>query len=226
MFLTIKWLDKIFNLFLRQRGFFIRDKEIQFTPKLFLATLLRMYELSLWEKILERYFQELTPEEKSLCEKGFDYLYAQDLFSLEFSSWYQEMLLGRDYKGETYKALAYEFLTLKEQIREQIQIPLLDRVKKLALDLEELLEKGKSPEEEKLHKLIRLYTFFYWVKTFKPSKIEELVGRAEVLLKQLSIPLEETTQDNYSEIKPLLENKFMEELQNFIKSTKIKVSSI
>lgn len=221
MFLTIKWIERIFKLFLQRERFFIREKEIQFTPRLFLATLLRIYKPSLWEKILSEYFSELKPEEKELCERGFDYLFAQDLFSLEFSKWYQEMLLGRLYKVEEYPFLAYDFLNLKEQVRKQIQIPLLDLIKKLCMDFEESLEKGEKFAEEKVYKLKKLYYFFYWVKFFEPSKISEFVERAEGILKKISSPLE-IREEKSQDLKEKIGSEFLKELQKFLDEDKIK----
>ncbi|MEZ0344632.1 MAG: hypothetical protein ABWJ99_07545 [Caldimicrobium sp.] len=221
MFLTIKWIDRIFKLFLQRERFFVREKEIQFTPRLFLATLLRMYKPSLWEKIINEYFPELKPEEKELCERGFDYLYAQDLFSLEFSKWYQEMLLGRVYKEREYPFLACDFLNLKEQIRKQIQIPLLDLIKKLCMELEENMEKGEKLSEEKLNKLRKLYYFFYWVKFFEPSKISELVDRGEGILREFSAPLEIEKEKSLN-LKEEIESEFLKELQKFLEGAKIK----
>ncbi|MGC9017227.1 MAG: hypothetical protein ACP5JQ_03490 [Caldimicrobium sp.] len=221
MFLTIKWMEKIFRLFLEKERFFIKDKEILFTPKLFLATLLRMYKTSLWEKILKEYFQELKPEEKELCERGFDYLYAQDLFSLEFSKWYQEMLLGRSYTEREYFYLAYEFLNLKEQLRKQIQIPLLDRIKKLCIHLEESLETKQNPLEEDLKKLKKLYSFFSWVLVLEPTKISEIVERGEKLLKEISNPLE-FNKEAILELKKEAELEFLKGLKNFLERAKIR----
>jgi len=223
MFLTIKWLKKVYELYLRNQRFFLLDKEIVFSPRLFLGTLLRMYDLPLWGKIVRDYFKDLTEEEKALCEKGFDSLYAQDLFSLEFSKWYQEMLLGRPYEPAQYQTLAYDFLCLKEQLRKQIQIPLLDKVKKLCMDLEELFEKGERPEEAPVKQLKRLYSFFKWVECFNPSLSEDLVRRGEAALKNLKELPEIALEKNIEELRTNFEKDFLKELQNFIESSKIKV---
>ena len=221
MFFTIKWIEKIFKFFLERERFFIRGKEIQFTPRLFLATLLRMYDLPLWKKIIKEFFSELKPEEKELCEKGFDYLYAQDLFSLEFSKWYQEMLIGRAHKEEDYPILAFDFLSLKEQIRKQIQIPLLDSVKKLCMELEENLEKGEALPEEKVKKLKKLSKFFHCIEVLEPSRIAELVERGENILKKISAPLDQKREDS-EKLRSQIESEFFKELQKFFDRAKIK----
>jgi len=221
MFLTIRWLKKVYGLYLQNQRFFLLDKEIAFSPRLFLGTLLRVYDWPIWEKIVRDYFKDLTEEEKALCEKGFDSLYAQDLFSLEFSKWYQEMLLGRPYETAQYQTLAYDFLCLKEQLRKQIQIPLLDKIKRLCLDLEELLEKGERPEEDYIKRLERLYSFFRWVEAFKPSPSEDFVKRGEGVLKKLKkLPLSHSVGE-LEELRLNLEKIFWKELQNFIEGSKI-----
>jgi hypothetical protein len=163
----------------------------------------------------------LTEEEKAFCEKGFDSLYAQDLFSLEFSKWYQEMLLGRTYEPSQYQTLAYDFLCLKEQLRKQIQIPLLDKIKRLCFSLEELLEKGEKPEEDSIKRLERLYSFFRWVEAFKPSPSKDFVKRGEEVLKKLKNPPLSHSVGELEELRLNLEKIFWKELQNFVEGSKI-----
>ncbi|MFN3921181.1 MAG: hypothetical protein ACK4K4_02125 [Caldimicrobium sp.] len=198
----------------------LKDKSIQFTPKLFFATLLQIYILPFWEKVALNFFPNLSEEERSLIEKGFSYLLAQDLLSVEFSQWYREHLLGRDYSLKVYMELALEFLKLKEQIRKQIQIPLLDELKKLCMELEGNLEEGKEISEGVVRKLRRIYKFFKIVERLFPSQITSLVERSEDLLLKLNsriIKDEDLEFENREEI----ERIFEEELQKLSERVKI-----
>ncbi len=186
MFLTLQWIEKFYQIYQRRGFVILREKNIQFTPKLFLATLLRIYKISLWEWIERKYFIDLTAEERELTKKGFSYLEAQDLFSLEFSQWFRDNLLCRDYTQERYIALAFEFHQLKEQLKKQIQIPLLDVLKKLCMEIEEKLEEKSEIPNYQVKRLQRIYRFFKRVEEFLPSKSEDLVKRAEALLIKLN----------------------------------------
>lgn len=221
MFLTLQWIDKVFQLYQEKGLLILKNKSIQFTPKLFLATLLQIYIIPLWEKVALNFFPEFSEEEEELMEKSFSYLLAQDLLSIEFSQWYRENLLGREYSFYGYLELALEFLKIKEQIKQQIQIPLLDELKKLCMDVEENLEGGNKISERQKKRLQRLYTFFKIIEKFSPSLTFSLVERAEALVLRLKGEKLEKEALDWEEAKKKIEGKFEEELQKLIKRSKI-----
>jgi len=68
---------------------------------------------------------------------------------------------------------------LEEQLRKQIQIPLLDKLKKLIMDLEEIEETKKGLENFNEKQFTRLFNFFNTVETLEKSRSYELVERAK-----------------------------------------------
>ncbi|MFN3504769.1 MAG: hypothetical protein ACK4Y7_00980 [Caldimicrobium sp.] len=226
MFLTLHWIENLYQFYYKSGFLLLQEKNLQFTPKLFLAILLQIYKLSLWEKIAKVYFDNLTLEEKELVEKGFSYLFAQDLLSLEFAPWFRDNLLGRDFTLKGYIEVAYEFSQLKEQVSKQVQIPLIDKLKKLCGEIEEILEEGKEVPEDIVKKLFRLYLFFNVVKRINPSLRIELLERAEKLILKLTmLPLYEgklkKLENGVEKMFPEVKKNFEEELQKLIERSKI-----
>lgn len=226
MFLSLYWIKNLYQIYYK-RGFLkLQEKDLQFTPKLFLATLLQIYKFSIWEKIANLYFENLTSGEKELVEKGFSYLLAQDLLSLEFAPWFRDNLLGRDFTFKGYVEVAYEFIQLKEQVSKQVQIPLLDQLKKLCIDVEEALEECKDISEITIKKLSRIYIFFKVVAKIISSFRLDLLERAESLILKLNRPFcfEEILIEmdkGVDDMLPLIEKNFEEELQKLMEEAKI-----
>ncbi|MFN4196787.1 MAG: hypothetical protein ACK4FM_02120 [Caldimicrobium sp.] len=226
MFLTLHWIKNLYQIY-NKRGFLsIQEKKFQFTPKLFLASLLQLYKLSLWEKIAKVYFGNLTLEEKELVEKGFSYLLAQDLLSLEFAPWFRDNLLGRDFTFKGYVEVTYEFSQLKEQVNKQVRIPLLNQLKKISMAIEEDLEGGREISEASIKKLCRIYIFFKVVEKITSCSRIELLDLAEKLILKLKMqPLYEEILIEMDKglryILPDIEKNFERELQKLIEEAKI-----
>ena len=71
-------------------------------------------------------------------------MYLVDLLRKEFAAWFRDIILHKDFKSRSLVSISCEFLMLEEQLRKQIQIPLLDKLKKLIMDLEEIEETKKG----------------------------------------------------------------------------------
>lgn len=177
-FYTVEWIDKIFkNYQNEEKAFFIEDKEVCFQPKYFLWALLHIYS----KKELPFLGNDLNLEDLEfiLQHQEFDFMYLVDLLRKDFAFWFRENILYRDFTESAYFTLAHEFLLLEEQLRKQIQIPLLDKMKKLILDLEEIVEEGKPLDKFDKKKFFRLLKFFNTVEKIKKTKCSKLVERAK-----------------------------------------------
>lgn len=222
MFLTLLWIEKIYNLYREREALLISDKSIVFSAPMFLATLLQIYRDPLGDKILNEYFSMLSQKEKELVKKGFSHLLAQDLLSIEFTKWFRDNLIKRDYEDREYFSLVYQFLQLKEQLRKQVQIPLLDDLKKLCVEMEAALEENREVSEAQKKRLRRIYNFFKRVNLITPTKISDLLERVESLWVKMNE--DERQEIPYEKIKNLMTNikdAFEEELKNLINRVKL-----
>jgi Txe/YoeB family toxin of Txe-Axe toxin-antitoxin module len=68
---------------------------------------------------------------------------------------------------------------LEEIVQKQVQIPLLDELKKLCMTFEEAVEEKKEVSEADRKRFVRLVNFFVRTEAIKPSKSSELIERAE-----------------------------------------------
>uniref|UniRef100_A0A7V5XGF9 Uncharacterized protein n=1 Tax=Thermodesulfobacterium geofontis TaxID=1295609 RepID=A0A7V5XGF9_9BACT len=179
-FYTLEWINEVFKRYQNEEdSFFIEDKEVGFKPKHFLWALLHIYS----KKEIPFIGDTLNTKDLEfiLQHQEFDFMYLVDLLRKEFALWFRENILNRDFSEENYFILAQEFLLLEEQLRKQIQIPLLDKMKKLIHDLEEIVEEKKPIKEfeKKKNKFFRLIKFFSIVEKIETTKCSELVERAK-----------------------------------------------
>ncbi len=182
-FYTVEWIKEVFKTYQNEeKSFFIEEKEVSFQPKYFIWALLHIYS----KKELPFLGNFLNVEDLDfvLERKEFDFMYLVDLLRKEFAFWFRENILFRDFSEEGYFTLAQEFLLLEEQLKKQIQIPLLDQMKKLILDLEEIVEEGKSFENFDEKKFFRLLRFFNTVEKIEKTKCSRLVDRAKSAVKK------------------------------------------
>lgn len=216
-FYTVEWINENFKRYREKDSLFIEDKEIGFEPKYFLWALLHIYSKK------ELYFlgkEKLKDLEFVLEHQEFDFMYLVDLLRKEFSYWFRENILCRDFPNESYFILAQEFLILEEQLRKQIQIPLLDQMKKLILDLEEILEENKPLDNFEEKKFIRLLKFFDLVEKIEKSKCSELVERAKSTFEKaynhsfyFDLPIPEISKDDF---KAVLKKELSKQVFNFL----------
>jgi hypothetical protein len=182
-FYSLEWISEVFKRYQEEESsFFIEDKEVNFQPKHFLWALLHIYS----KKELPFLGERLNVEdlESVLQNQEFDFMYLVDLLRKEFAYWFRENIIYRDFSEENYFILAQEFLLLEEQLRKQIQIPLLDQMKKLILDLEEIVEENKPLEKFDKKKFFRLIKFFNTVERLEKSRCSRLVDRAKSVTKK------------------------------------------
>lgn len=189
-FYTLEWINEVFKRYQQEESsFFIEDKEVNFQPKHFLWALLHIYS----KKEIPFLGEGLNTEDLEfiLQHQEFDFMYLVDLLRKEFAYWFRENILHRDFSEESYFILAQEFLLLEEQLRKQIQIPLLDQMKKLILDLEEIVEEEKPLEKFDKKKFSRLLKFFNTVERLEKTKCSRLIDRAKDITEKAYKSLEE-----------------------------------
>jgi hypothetical protein len=157
------------------------------------------------------YLEEL---ETLFNRQEFDFMFLVDLLRKEFSFWFRDILLHKDFQSPDLLRIAWEFLMLEEQLRKQIQIPLLDRLKKLILDAEEIIEKGSSSETTfNERQFLRLLRFFNAVETLESSLSARLVERAKEVENKLNLGFK-------SDISPLSEEEKKVFYQNLMQGLK------
>ncbi|WP_038055476.1 hypothetical protein [Thermodesulfobacterium hydrogeniphilum] len=181
-FYTVEWIKEIFKSYQEKEDFFIEDKEISFEPKYFLLALLHIYNKKDFLFLCD--FLNLNDLEKIKKDQEFDFMYLVDLLRKEFSYWFKENLLFKDFSEKNYFILAHEFLILEEQVKKQIQIPLLDQLKKFIMDLDEIIEKNNSLDNFEESKFLRLFKFFNIVEKLEPSLSSRLINRAKETAKK------------------------------------------
>jgi len=185
---TLRWLEKILKDYEREYGeeeiIIFADKKVNFKPLFFAMALLHIFQRSLLYR-----FQPIEEMLNSLRER-FDFMHLVDLLRKEFSFWFREMILHRDFSQRTYDQLAQEFLLLEEIVQKQIQIPLLDELKKLCQSFEEAFEEKKDLSNEEKKRFNRLVNFFVRTEALRPSRCSELIDRAEKACKKLDPTLE------------------------------------
>ncbi|QER41682.1 hypothetical protein F1847_02565 [Thermodesulfobacterium sp. TA1] len=187
-FYTLEWIKGVFQKFVESEGsFFLEEKEVGFGPQHFFLALVHIYRKQDLPEIFKNLGVSLEELENLFNHQEFDFMYLVDLLRKEFSFWFREVLLHRDFKEENLLRIAWEFLLLEEQLRKQVQIPLLDRLKKLVLEAEEILEKGSSLEGFNQKQFLRLLKFFDAVETLERSLTERLVNRAKEVEQKLNL---------------------------------------
>lgn len=174
---TLNWLEKILKDYERdyeaEEIIIVGDKQINFKPLIFAIALLHIFQRPLLYK--------LEPIEELLdsLRERFDFMHLVDLLRKEFSFWFREMVLHRDFSHAKYDQLSHEFHLLEEIVQKQVQIPLLDELKKLCMTFEEAVEEKKEVSEADRKRFVRLVNFFVRTEAIKPSKSSELIERAE-----------------------------------------------
>lgn len=187
-FYTVEWIKEIWYAYL-QKGedeiYFIEKKGVGFDPKPFFLALIHIYS----RKEIPSFLKILEVEEVELIElksrQGFDFMYLVDLLRKEFAVWFRDLILHKDFKAQSLVLISCEFLMLEEQLRKQIQIPLLDKLKKLTMNLEEIEETKKGLESFNERQFIRLFGFFNTVENLERSLSYELVERAKTIAKKV-----------------------------------------
>ncbi len=174
---TLNWLERILKAYERdyeaEEVIVVGDKQINFKPLIFAIALLHIFQRPLLYK--------LEPIEELLdsLRERFDFMHLVDLLRKEFSFWFREMVLHRDFSNAKYDQLSHEFHLLEEIVQKQVQIPLLDELKKLCMTFEEAVEEKKEVSEGDRKRFVRLVNFFVRTEAIKPSKSSELIERAE-----------------------------------------------
>jgi hypothetical protein len=174
---TLTWLERILKDYERdyeaEEVIIVGDKQINFKPLIFAIALLHIFQRPLLYK--------LEPIEELLdsLRERFDFMHLVDLLRKEFSLWFREMVLHRDFSNAKYDQLSHEFHLLEEIVQKQVQIPLLDELKKLCMTFEEAVEEKKEVSEADRKRFVRLVNFFVRTEAIKPSKSSELIERAE-----------------------------------------------
>lgn len=184
-FYSVEWIKEILKEYKEETSFFIEDKEVVFSPDHFKYALLHLFRKNLLSLEELSKITNLPSEEINSKRSDFAFMYLVDLLRKEFAFWLKDFILGRELSLEEYKFLAQEFHFLEEQLRKQIQIPLLDRLKKLILDIEEAIEEQKKVEEKTKRNFKKLTLFFSAVEAIQRSKSERLVNRAKNLYTKL-----------------------------------------
>ncbi|NPA38909.1 MAG: hypothetical protein GXO57_00440 [Thermodesulfobacteria bacterium] len=178
---TVKWIEVLLEQY--QKGgekFFIDGKEVRFKKEEFLYALIHIYKRTL----LERWGKDIDYHkiEELKTRLGFDFMYLVDLMRKELATWFKELVIYRNFSEEEYLNLAKEFLILEEQVKKQIQIPLLDEVKKIANKLEQENFSELSLREK--NKFFRILSLFVIIEAFEKTLSSKLVDRAAELSKK------------------------------------------
>jgi hypothetical protein len=180
---TLNWLENILKHYERnyeaEEVIIVGDKQINFKPLIFAIALLHIFQRSLLYKL------EPIEELLGFLRERFDFMHLVDLLRKEFSFWFREMVLHRDFSNAKYDQLSQEFHLLEEIVQKQVQIPLLDELKKLCMTFEEAVEEKKEVSEGDRRRFVRLVNFFVRTEAIKPSKSSELIERAEKAGKNL-----------------------------------------
>ncbi len=180
-FYSLEWISEVLKEYKKDTPFFVEEKEVVFSEGHFIFALLHLFKKGLFsEKELSR-LTGLSLNELEKQKSEFDFMYLVDALRKEFALWIRELILARDFSPAEYGVLAGEFHLFEEQLRKQIQIPLLDKLKKLVLDLEEALEKKEELKPDAKKRFKRLLLFFSAVESIEKSRCERLVNRAKKL---------------------------------------------
>ncbi|AIH04121.1 MULTISPECIES: hypothetical protein [Thermodesulfobacterium] len=214
-FYTLEWIKELFKEFVKsENSFFIEEKGVGFEPRFFFWALLHIYKKQSLPEIFKALKVDLEELETLFNRQEFDFMFLVDLLRKEFSFWFRDILLHKDFQSPDLLRIAWEFLMLEEQLRKQIQIPLLDRLKKLILDAEEIIEKGSSSETTfNERQFLRLLRFFNAVETLESSLSARLVERAKEVENKLNLGFK-------SDISPLSEEEKKVFYQNLMQGLK------
>lgn len=214
-FYTLEWIKELFKEFVKsENSFFIEEKGVGFEPRFFFWALLHIYKKQSLPEIFKALKVDLEELETLFNRQEFDFMFLVDLLRKEFSFWFRDILLHKDFQSPDLLRIAWEFLMLEEQLRKQIQIPLLDRLKKLILDAEEIIEKGSSSETTfNERQFLRLLRFFNAVETLESSLSARLVERAKEVESKLNLGFK-------SDISPLSEEEKKVFYQNLMQGLK------
>jgi hypothetical protein len=207
---TLNWLENILKAYEKdyeaEEVIIVGDKQINFKPLIFAIALLHIFQRPLLYK--------LEPIEELLgsLRERFDFMHLVDLLRKEFSFWFREMVLHRDFSNAKYDQLSHEFHLLEEIVQKQVQIPLLDELKKLCMTFEEAVEEKKEVSEGDRRRFVRLVNFFVRTEAIKPSKSSELIERAEKAGKTL----DPSFSPFFSQKPEDLREKMLESLSRFV----------
>lgn len=181
---TLEWIFSVFKVYQTKKNFYIEKKQVSFKPKLFLLALLHLYQRKHFSLEDLSEFLSIKKEDILSQRSSFDFMHLVDLLRKEFASWFRDLLISRDFSEEIYETLAREFLLLEEQLRKQIQIPLLNQIKNLSYELEDQIKNGKLLSEDHEKVFFRILKFFDRVENFQESLCSRLVNRAKELVEK------------------------------------------
>lgn len=178
-------MRNILQIYRRQKGFLIEDKIISLENELYLKlALLFLIRTDEEERVKKELFSSEDP--LATMARPHEFYHVVDSLRKEFAQWFRELLLYRDFSQLDYAFLALEFIMLDEQVRKQIQIPLLKKMKDLVWDGREALEK-EEPTRGK-EQLNRLVMFFQGVALLEGKK-SEILEEAEAFLGKESLSI-------------------------------------
>ncbi len=183
-FYTTVWIREVLDFYQNsEKSFFIEGKEVKFSSEEFFFALVHIYSRDVLER-LQSVRGNLVKEIKE--KKGFDFMYLVDMLRKEFASWFRDLILSKNFSEEERSFLAKEFLLLEHQVREQIQIPILDELKKGLIQLEANLKENPSEvlKGVSLKKLERIYRFFNKVEGIEESLCSRLIKEFEDFIKK------------------------------------------
>lgn len=215
---SLEWMRRVLQIYNSKRGFYLKDSLedetiVSFEPKHFKLALLHLFKL----QVLERIQRELPNGISNLqsISNLHQFYYFVDLLRRNFADWFSELISRRDFSPKEYYWLALEFLTLDEQLKKQIQIPLLKKIKDLISLVGSSLEENRNLNQNQWQVFFRLVRFFKSVEAFEESKTRDLLEEAERVLTLVNSELILETKEVIN--LRAFEEKFLMELKQLLK---------
>ncbi|MCS7199064.1 MAG: hypothetical protein NZ850_01790 [Caldimicrobium sp.] len=212
-------MRKVLQIYNSKKGVYLKDSledvtTISFEPKQFKLALLHLFKLQILERIQKEIPNRISnPQSISNLHQ---FYYFVDLLRRNFADWFSELISRRDFSPEEYYWLALEFLTLDEQLKKQIQIPLLKRIKDLISLAGSSFEENRDLNQNQWQVFFRLVRFFKSVEAFEESKTRDLLEEAERVLSMVNLELILKPKEVMN--LKAFEEKFLMELKQLLKN--------
>ncbi|MCX7874154.1 MAG: hypothetical protein N2327_06970 [Caldimicrobium sp.] len=216
---SLEWMRKVLQIYNSKKGVYLKDSledvtTISFEPKQFKLALLHLFKLQILERIQKEIPNRISnPQSISNLHQ---FYYFVDLLRRNFADWFSELISRRDFSPEEYYWLALEFLTLDEQLKKQIQIPLLKRIKDLISLAGSSFEENRDLNQNQWQVFFRLVRFFKSVEAFEESKTRDLLEEAERVLSMVNLELILKPKEVMN--LKAFEEKFLMELKQLLKN--------
>jgi len=108
-----------------------------------------------------------------------------DTLKIAFARYFREKLMLNEYSPAHYASIAGEYAAFEELVRNQIRIPLSERMMTLAKSISDKVDYGLPIDSYDLNIFKRLFSFFVFERSYLPHLMQASLPQFERIAKEI-----------------------------------------